>query len=443
MKRKVFIVSAIIVIIISGYFLTVYAYPKNSGRYPAFMLLLLIDYYVWGLIKKKVFTYKKWAKALTGLLYWFPFILLIISVVAAAFVPSTNWNPLLRNIVFGTIFSFFVAKAIMAIVLLVADLLRFTKRMWHSLQEDKKSKLEGEKISRAKFLENLALISGGLIIGSMFTGMFKWVQDFNIKQLSLKLTNLPQAFAGYRIVQISDFHLGSWSTEKPVTEVINRINELEPDLVVFTGDLVNFRTDEAYRFKDSLANLKAKDGIYTILGNHDYGDYINWASKSEKKKNLEELFAFYHQINWNLLRNENAIIRRGTDELALIGVENWSSNKRFPQLGNIIKASKGISKDTLKVLLSHDPSHWDAEITQKHQDIQLMLAGHTHGFQFGVEIPGIRWSPAQYLYKQWAGLYQHETNEQYLYVNRGLGSIGYPGRIGILPEITVIELQNV
>lgn len=443
-KRKFLSILLVVIVIISGYFLTANAFPKNLNRYPGFILLLLIDYYVWGLIKKKVFTYSKLLKTAVVAFYWMPLIILIISTIAVAFQPSNNWNSWLRNIVYGSVFTFYVAKILMAVILLFADLLRLFKGLWKMATDNKKDETtdEAPALSRAGFLENLALITGGLVISSMFTGMFKWVHDFDLKTIKLKLSNLPSAFNGYKIVQISDLHLGGWANETSFAEAMQQINELEPDLIVFTGDLVNYRTDEAFRFRQMMASLRAKDGIYAILGNHDYGDYVNWPDRAEKKKNLDALVNLYHQTSWKLLRNENALITREGEKLALIGVENWGANPRFPQYGDVIKASKGLGNVPIKILLSHDPSHWNTLVTAEHTDIQLTLSGHTHGFQFGVEIPGIRWSPAQYIYKEWAGLYRHEKNEQYLYVNRGLGSIGYPGRIGILPEITLIELQT-
>ncbi len=349
---------------------------------------------------------------------------------------------MLRNILFGSIFSFYVAKVLMAIVLGIADLIKAGKRVVRLFNKDETSAEDTGKITRAKFMERIAFVTGGLVVTTMFAGMFRWVHDFDIKDLFIKIKDLPGAFEGYKVVQISDLHLGTWSNIEPLKEAIQLINDINPDLIVFTGDLVNYTTDEAFRFKEVLSGLQAKDGVFAILGNHDYGDYVNWPSKPEKQKNMEALYQFYNQINWKLLRNENVVISRGEDKLALIGVENWSANTRFPQYGNILKASKGLGKVPVKILLSHDPSHWNSVVLDQHKDINLMLAGHTHGFQFGIEIPGIKWSPAQYIYNEWAGLYKNEASNQMLYVNRGLGSIGYPGRIGILPEITIINLQS-
>ncbi len=298
-------------------------------------------------------------------------------------------------------------------------------------------------MSRARFIENMAFVSGGIMLGTMFTGMFKWVHDFKLYKQIVTLKNLPDSFEGFTMVQISDLHLGSWSTTHQLFEAIELINDQNADLVVFTGDLVNYSTEEAFRFKEVLQQIKAPHGVLAILGNHDYGDYTKWPSVVAKQKNMNDLYDFFHSIGWKLLRNEHQIVEQGEDKIAILGVENWGKNPRFPQLGDITKAKEGIAKDiSVKILLSHDPSHWKEVVLPQHSDIQLMLAGHTHGFQFGIEIPGIRWSPAQYLYQEWAGMYTENDGESMLYVNRGIGSIGYPGRIGILPEITVFKLQK-
>lgn len=443
-NKKYFSLGLVVVLIVLGYFLTSVAFPKNLNRYPFLVMLFLFEVYVWGMFKKKVFTYSRTIKILTAAVYWFPTALLLASVVVMMFIEGRYWNPLVRNLVFGMVFSFFVAKLFMAIVLGLSDFIRLIEFIISRFKRKDKDTPQPQKkgISRKKFLENFALVTGGVVLGTMFMGMFKWVHDFSFKRIQVQLPGLSTAFDDYCIVQISDLHLGSWSTTEHVELAMAQINALEPDLVVFTGDLVNYTTDEAYRFKDILASLTATDGVIATLGNHDYGDYINWPDPAEKKKNMEDLYGFFHQIGWKLLRNEHHIIERDQEKLAIIGVENWSQNTRFPRYGNIIKARKGIGKVSASILLSHDPSHWDAVILKDHPDIQLTLSGHTHGFQFGIEIPGIKWSPAQYIYKQWAGLYTNEATKQQLYVNRGMGSIGYPGRIGILPEITIFNLKS-
>ena len=212
----------------------------------------------------------------------------------------------------------------------------------------------------------------------------------------------------------------------------------KPDLILFTGDLVNDRHTEMEDYIDVFSQLKAPMGVYSTLGNHDYGDYVKWDSKAEKIENLEQLKHVHAKLGWRLLMNEHVILEKGEDKIALLGIENWSAKGNFPKYGKMDLAHPGTETFPFKILMSHDPSHWEAEVQSKYPDIDLMLSGHTHGMQFGVELPGIKWSPVQYMYKQWAGLY--EEGKQKLYVNRGFGFIGYPGRVGILPEITVIEL---
>lgn len=444
-KNKYFVAGFILLLLLAGYFLTAAVFPKNLSRYPGFVLLILTDLYLWSYVKKRIFTYNTLIRASTAALYWLPLVLLSVLVVVAYFQPVSEWQPQLRIYLFGVVFVLYLAKIISALILLLSDLLKLISRLFR-LAFRKEQALEktrsNEKMSRGKFIENLAYVSGGLIIGTMFTGMFKWVHDFSVHHIRLKMSGLGNAFDGFSLVQISDLHLGSWASEKPLLKAIEMINEQQADLVVFTGDLVNYTTDEASRFKEALGSIKAKKGVVAILGNHDYGDYVNWNTSTEKKRNFEDLLQFYRDLNWKLLRNENLILEENNAKLGIIGVENWSANSRFPQYGDITKAAKGLGKVDAKILLSHDPSHWSREVLQNHPDIDLMLAGHTHGFQFGIEIPAIKWSPAQYMYQEWAGLYTDEKHRQKLYVNRGLGSVGYPGRIGILPEITVIHINS-
>jgi len=251
---------------------------------------------------------------------------------------------------------------------------------------------------------------------------------------------------GFRIVQISDIHLGSWVSKNELKEAVTIINDLKADVVFFTGDLVNYSTEEAYPFEQILKSVQSKYGVYSILGNHDYGDYKRWSSKEAKARNMEEMFDFYKHLGWKLLLNENQVIEIEGEEIAIIGVENWGSMSRFQKYGDIEKAIAGVEDKPVKLLLSHDPSHWELIISKYRTTIDVTFAGHTHGAQFGIEIPGMRWSPAQYIYNYWAGLYSLlnpiTNDKQYLYVNRGIGAIGYPGRVGILPEITVVDLHS-
>ena len=251
-----------------------------------------------------------------------------------------------------------------------------------------------------------------------------------------------------RLIHFSDLHIRLFKDHELYRGILEQAFKewasIQPDRIVFTGDLVNYSTKEAFRFKNALEKIQARHGVYAILGNHDYGDYVNWPSEADKAENLTSLYEFFEEINWKLLRNQNEVIEIEGEKLAFIGVENWSASHRFPKLGNLSKALQGAEEIPVKILLSHDPTHWEKEVSLKFPEIDLTLSGHTHGFQFGVELKHFRWSFAQYMYKYWAGLYQNENVEkpQYLYVNRGLGMIGYPGRVGILPEITLITLNS-
>jgi hypothetical protein len=246
------------------------------------------------------------------------------------------------------------------------------------------------------------------------------------------------AFRGLRIVQLSDIHSGSFTDPDAVHKGIQKVLDLKPDLILFTGDLVNNEASEMKNYSDMFATLKAPMGVFSTLGNHDYGDYVQWPSAAAKKQNLEMLKQVHAGMGWRLMMNEHVMLERGGEQIALIGIENWSAKARFPKYGDLPAAYAGAGAAPFKILMSHDPSHWDAQVVPQFPDIDLMLAGHTHGMQFGVELPWLKWSPVQYVYKQWAGLYQQ--GKQKLYVNRGFGFIGYPGRVGILPEITLIEL---
>lgn len=296
----------------------------------------------------------------------------------------------------------------------------------------------GTSTSRRLFIKKMTALGGLIPIGLMTWGIFRTAANFKIHTVKLKLKGMPDAFKGFKIVQISDIHTGSFFSKGRMREAVREILDQQADIVVFSGDLVNNRTDEVYDYMDILGQIKAPLGVYSTLGNHDYGDYEKWGTENDKRKNFQDMLDVHQKLGWNLLMNEHRIFDRNGEKIALLGIENWGANLRFPKYGKMDKAYTGTEGVPVKILISHDPSHWEAEVLQKYPDISLMMAGHTHGFQFGVEIPGIKWSPSQWVYKQWAGLY--ENADRYLYVNRGLGCIGYMGRVGIRPEITVFEL---
>jgi predicted MPP superfamily phosphohydrolase len=294
-------------------------------------------------------------------------------------------------------------------------------------------------ISRSVFLRNLALVIGGVPVTALFAGIFYGAYRYKIHRVSLTFKHLPKEFDGLKIVQLSDIHSGSFTKKHAVEKGIRMVNELKPDVILFTGDLVNNKTDEVEPWISVLSKLSAPMGVFSILGNHDYGDYYNFPSETDKRKNLMEMHQSHKKLGWRLLLNESTSLEKNGARISLIGVENWGM-KGFAKYGKLDKAYASATED-FKILMSHDPTHWDAQVKTEFKDIALTLSGHTHGMQFGIEIPGfIKWSPSSLAYKHWAGLYQ-EAN-QYLYVNRGFGFLGYPGRVGIWPEITELTLRR-
>jgi hypothetical protein len=267
--------------------------------------------------------------------------------------------------------------------------------------------------------------------------MVKGKYKYQVRRVTIAFKYLPEAFHNFTITQVSDIHSGSFDDAHEVSRGVELANSQNSDIFFFTGDLVNNIADEMKPWMDTFSKFHAPYGKFSILGNHDYGDYMQWESKEAKIKNLERLKEIHKEIGFKLLLNEIAIIEKDGQQIALIGVENWGK-RGFTKYGNLNKALNGVDDNSFKILLSHDPSHWDAEVINHEKHIHLTLAGHTHGMQFGVEVPGFKWSPVQYIYPEWAGLY--EKNDKYIYVNRGFGFIGYPGRVGIYPEITVIKL---
>jgi predicted MPP superfamily phosphohydrolase len=288
-------------------------------------------------------------------------------------------------------------------------------------------------------LTQVGLVFAGLPILPLIYGIAHGRFDFTTRRLNLIYPNLPLSFNGIRIVQISDFHIGTFiHHHDQVEKLVDLVNSENPDLILFTGDFINNYSSEMDSFLDILKNFQANIGKFSILGNHDYGEYVRWKTEQEKQANLERLIKLQRDLDFDLLLDESRKIKIFDEYIELIGIQNWGMPP-FPQYGDLEKAMKKVENNAFKILMSHDPTHWDAQVREK-TNIDLMLAGHTHGAQFGVEIPGWRWSPVTMRYKQWGGLYTED--KQHLYVNTGLGSIGYPGRVGMPPEITVFELRN-
>jgi len=263
---------------------------------------------------------------------------------------------------------------------------------------------------------------------------------YEVRRVNVVKENLSEDLDGLRIVQISDLHSGSFFDPEGFIKGVEMINDLQPDLIFFTGDLVNNRAVEFLPFTDTFRKLRSRYGIYSVLGNHDYGDYVQWRSKEAKNSNLKRLLDIQRSMGWKVLLNDHDIVEVGKGRLAIIGVENYSAKLRFPKYGDLARATEYITNVDLQLLLSHDPSHWRSQIVTEYNDIDITFSGHTHGMQFGIELGNWQWSPIKYVYKEWAGLYR--SGKQYLYVNRGFGVLGYPGRVGILPEITLMTISR-
>jgi predicted MPP superfamily phosphohydrolase len=441
MKRAIYIISGILFTLLL-FLIVSHIFPKSVGRFPFFVVLFLLDLYLFQSIFQRIKHLSRFMSALAFMIYWLPALLTGLLTISLLLYPFDQWGKWIKIYVVGFIFAAYFAKLIPICILIIDDSRRLIQRFL--VRKVPKPDNTSEAIPRSVFLRRLGLLSSGVLFSSLLVGMTKWVTDFRLKKVKIPVRGLPPAFSGLRIVQFSDIHLGTWASVKELDDAVTIINDLNPDVIFFTGDLVNYKTDEAFEFTGSLARLKAPMGILAILGNHDYGDYSNWNHPQDKKSNMEQLYDFYRNLGWKLLLNENFILQRENDSVAILGVENWGSFGRFQKYGNLETALSGVEKIPVKILLSHDPSHWQYKVLESPVDITLTLSGHTHGAQFGFEFPGFRWSPSQYIYKYWAGLYaeanRKTNNVQYLYVNRGIGTIGYPGRVGILPEITLIEL---
>ncbi len=296
--------------------------------------------------------------------------------------------------------------------------------------------------SRRKFVSQIALGVAAIPFFSILYGIFEGKYNFKVIKKAVFFDDLPESFDGFRILQISDVHCGSFDNKEKIEYAINLINEQDFDVLVFTGDLVNNFAWEMKPWTETFNKIKnPKYGKFSILGNHDYGEYAIWKSEIDKQKNFEEIKDLHRQIGFRLLLNENKVLNKDSDSIAIVGVENWGHTLRFQRLGDLDKASENLNSEDFKILLSHDPSHFDIQVKTHPKNFQLTLSGHTHGLQFGVEIPDVfKWSPIQYIYKHWAGLYRDAG--KFLYVNRGFGFHAYSGRVGIWPEITVLELKK-
>lgn len=437
------LLPALVILGVIGIFVALgFAFPIYAGFLPLLFMLFLIDGYLFSSLWHWIRNLRTYLKYIVLVIYWLPLLLLICCIITGAFIKFPNWNIPLRTLVPGAIFIIYAHKIIPFIFLLINDILRLFRFGFHSFL-DRHTKLSD--IPRTLWLQITGWVIGSMFLILMGLGVVWWNYDFNVIRQDIILPELPASFDGLKIVQVSDIHLGSWVLKSELKRAIDLVNEQHPDMIFFTGDMANYTTLDVLPFEEILTHMKAPMGIFAIMGNHDYGAYVSWPSEELKEADQIELVNFYHRLGWKLLLNQHSIVKRGNDSILILGVENWGKAYRFQKKGDIPKAQDGLTGMPVQLLLSHDPSFWDTIICHKFQNIDVTFSGHTHGFQFGIEALGIKWSPAQYLYRQWGGLYAKPvpgSHPQYIYVNRGLGSLGYPGRIGILPEITVFTFRK-
>jgi uncharacterized protein len=451
---------------------------NSSGLWFFAGILFLLDIYIFQVIKYLSESMTPKARLVLYSIYW---LVTIASTILILLLPSLYFNPKYKVFIsyaFAMVVGLFFFKLITVFFFLLDDLRRGITWIIQKFSNSKSTASTDSSISRSAFMSWMGITIGGSLFSSLLFG-FTNKYNYRVKRIKLKFPNLPAAFKGFKIVQLSDIHSGSFDDKEAVAKGVQKVLNEKPELILFTGDLVNNIYTEMNPYKDVFAKLQAPLGVYSVLGNHDYGDYYPWEDRDEAhitkerlakkdyrakldaetnldtdmKNDLERHYRLYtplqqahldglkqvqKDMGWHLLMNEHVVLEKGTDKIAIIGIENWGARGNFPKYGRLDLAHKGTETIPFKILMSHDPSHWDAQITKVYPDIDLTLSGHTHGMQFGVEIPFLKWSPIQYIYKQWAGIY--EKASQKLYVNRGYGFLGYPGRVGIMPEITVIEL---
>ncbi len=421
------------------------------------LVVLLFDFYCLNAVIAVFKNWKPKTKRLFSLIWWAYSFLLIIGVFASIFL---NLFLTIRAIILVAFFLTVVCKLVMLPFLIIDDLRRLilwvlkpkknqsTNIQTNPVSTELSTKLTNnpttqptnQPITRSSFLIKVGLVTAAIPLTSLSWGIVSGAYDYKVKHVPLILPNLPKAFNGLKLAQISDVHSGSFYNKKAVLGGIETLLAQKPDLVFFTGDLVNNFANEMRDYQDIFAKIKAPLGVFSVLGNHDYGDYhFGKASSPEKTKNLKNLIATHKNMGWNLLMNQHHRLKINGEEIGILGIENWGMG-RFAKYGKMELATKNTEDLPLKLLLSHDPSHWRGQVLTNYPQIDAMFSGHTHGMQFGVRLKEFQWSPVQFIYKEWAGLYQQQ--QQQLYVNVGYGFLGYPGRVGILPEITIFELKQ-
>ena len=337
----------------------------------------------------------------------------------------------------GLFFSLFLFQSFLIVFLFLEDIIRFPQAVYRYLTNQGSQEILPQ---RRKFISQIALGLAAIPFSALLFGMVRGKYNYKVLKYTLEFEDLPEAFDGFTLAQLSDIHSGSFDNPEKVAYGVDLVNQQQADVILFTGDIVNNKTDELYPYQSIFSKLSAPMGVYSILGNHDYGDYTDWENDAAKRQNLEDLKRTQKEMGFRLLLNESVTLEKGSDRISLVGVENWGAG-RFKKAGDLEKALSQVEATDFKILMSHDPSHWEAQVLPHPFPIHLTLSGHTHGMQFGIDIPGvIKWSPIQWRYKQWAGIYDRE--KQYLNVNRGFGYLAYPGRVGMWPEISLITLKK-
>lgn len=400
---------------------------------------LLVDTYFFQAI---ISVSKSWPgvwKTIVRYGFWVPTAVSFLALLWWAFGDPYKYSANFRNWVITGLFATYFSKILGIVVLFADDIQRGVRYAINFMYKGASGDLPGPIIPRSEFLAKAALATAAVPFGALVYGIVSGAHDYRVKRLTVKLPNLPKSFDGLRIAQISDIHSGSFWNKVAVKGGVEMLMKEKADVIFFTGDLVNNEASEVKDYIDVFSKVKAPFGVFSVTGNHDYGDYKSWSSAEVKQRNFQDLIAAHRHMGYDILMNEHRFIEQGGEKIAIIGNENWGGG-RFAKYGKLNQAYQGTGEATVKLLLSHDPSHWDDQVRTVYPDIDMMFAGHTHGFQFGVEIGNFKWSPSQYAYRQWAGLYKE--GKQYLYVNRGFGFIGYPGRIGIPPELTIVELKR-
>lgn len=405
-----------------------------------FALIVVVEFYFLSGVKTFVRDFSIAKKnVILYITYSFMALSLLIGLISLVY-PPPNWNTFFR-FVSSIALILMVCKLLGSSFLIIDDIIRLFRWIFSLFQKHDKALDASVGISRLKFFSQLAVTFTVVPAIGFLYGMLRGAYKYRVHKVSVPSLNLPPEFDGFKIVQLSDIHVGSFVNDSALKKAFDIVEQQNADLILFTGDLVNNVATEVQGFEEQFKRLKAPHGVFSVLGNHDYGDYVQWDSDSEKKKNLEKLKNHQASFGWKLMMNEHVAIEKDGAKIGLLGIENWGGNMRFPRYGKMKEATEGAEQYPFKILMSHDPSHWDMQVLLDYPEVDLTLSGHTHGMQFGIEIPGFKWSPVQYMYKNWSGLYK--SGKQFLYVNRGLGFLGYPGRLGIWPEITVIELKRV